>query len=191
VTDGPVPRREPPEQHDDMSDSPVDGMTFGSGVSMQMYADNGRIELWTHPPQGVPEGIGKDLSTAVLVLSAAEGFELAAAIRHTAEHAAAKAGLCTGCGCEQHDDDETDDDTRWGDTEFLANASDHLDHILVGLRENHAGGATWTTAQIAEVLIDSNDEFLDDDDSPFNAEQLLLDAVSRLCATAIQRLVTG
>jgi hypothetical protein len=126
-------------------------------------------------------------------------FELAGMLGHAATHAADAAGLCIDCGepldeHERDDDDEHQDQgdvvSRWGDVEFLANASEHLDSVLATLREKHAAGDTWTTAQIAEELILSNDQYLAYD-GPEGGGPMLLDAVSRLAATAIQRLVSG
>jgi hypothetical protein len=127
----------------------------------------------------------EEVPPAWTLLKPRAAFELAEMIQHAATHAADAAGLCTDCGEPL---DEHEEAGRWGDAELLNNASEHLDAVLANLREKHAAGDTWTTAQIAESLMASNDDYLNEDPAD---ELWLLDAVSRLAATAIQRLVSG
>lgn len=134
------------------------------------------------------------ISSEYLIMPPAQAFELTEMIRHAAAHAADAAGLCPDCGgaLDEHEVEEAEhqDVSRWEDVEFLNNASEHLDSVLATLREKHATGDTWNTAQIAEELILSNDQFLAYD-GPEGGGPMLLDAVTRLAATAIQRLVSG
>jgi len=133
-----------------------------------------------------------EVPPAWTLLGPEAAFALAEMLAHGAAHAAADAGLCIDCGgpVDEHEQFEDDDDgsDRWGDVEFLANADEHLDSVLANLREQHAAGDTWSTAQIAKSLIDSNDDYLSEDPPDGS---WLLDAVSRLAATAIQRIVSG
>lgn len=182
-----------------------DGSVERLQVCWHDYGETSTVEVFMAPTPLRAESDGNisisseyliGISSEYLIMPASQAFALAEMLQHAATYAADAAGLCPDCGRpldehDEHDDvEEVEEVSRWGDVEMLNNAAEHLDSVLAKLREKHAAGATWTTAQIAESLIVTNDQFLDEA-SVDGGEFMLLDAVSRLAATAIQRLVSG
>jgi len=89
---------------------------------------------------------------------------------------------------------EPDEPETWSyeeDNDILSDAIEELDQLLSVLHKDKENGDSWTTPEIFRYLIAKTDRMLDQAEDVEDMARTMIDTVTMLAATAIQRLTIG